>query len=495
MSGNGKMRVRFAPSPTGDPHVGNIRTAIFDWLLARQRGGDFIIRIEDTDQARAVDGAVEGMLDALRWIGLDWDEGPDVGGPHTPYRQSERLPIYADVAARLTRGGFAYECYCSEERLAALRDGGAKADGSSGYDRRCRNLSDYERRALAPSGAIPVVRFKMPLDGVTTINDMIRGEVRFENRLVDDFIMLKSDGFPTYHLAHMVDDHRMGITHVLRGEEWLPSAPRHLRLYDAVGWQPPKFAHLPIILAPDRSKLSKRNGAASLMDYRRMGYLPQTMFNFLSILGWSLDDKTELFTREELTRHFSIERVSKAGALLSADKLEWMNGHYIRAMSDGELADALLDFWGAYPPPEIASLPERELALQIAPLVRERLKTLSDAAPLTAFLFTDDIAYETAELVQRGMDAAGTARVLDAARDGLDALPAFQAEPMEALLRGMVKDLDVKAGQIFGALRVATTAQRVAPPLFPSMEALGKARTLRRIDAALDRLRASGQPD
>ncbi len=485
---NGKIRVRFAPSPTGDPHVGNIRTAIFDWLLARQQDGDFIIRIEDTDQGRAVEGAIDNIMDALRWLGIDWDEGPDIGGEHAPYQQSKRLPLYADIAAQLLRDGFAYECYCSPERLAAMRDARPKQDNSAGYDRRCRNLSTEERNALAKSGDTPVVRFKMPLDGVTTIQDLIRGDVRFENRLVDDFVMLKSDGFPTYHLAHMVDDHRMGITHVLRGEEWLPSAPRHMQLYSAVGWQPPKFAHLPIILAADRSKLSKRHGAASFLDYRKMGYLPQAMLNFLTILGWSLDDKTELFTEQELIRHFSIERVSKSGALFNTEKLVWMNGYYIRAMSADALADALLEYWQAFPPPEIPELPPRRLALQIAPLVQERLKTLSDAAPLVAFLFKDDIAYDTQDLIQRRMDATGTLHILQAAHTCLDALPSFAAEPMETALRQLVKDLAVRAGQVFGSLRVATTGQRIAPPLFQSMEVQGKERALHLISIAIERL-------
>ena len=481
-----KMRVRFAPSPTGEPHVGNIRTAVFDWLLARRHGGDFIVRIEDTDQKRAVDGTSEIIIEALKWLGIDWDEGPDVGGPHIPYRQSKRLVLYQATANRLLREGFAYKCYCSAELLDAARKTRPKGEG--GHDCHCRNLLDAERQALATNGDATAVRFKMPTDGTTTVNDLIRGEVVFENRLVDDFVMLKSDGFPTYHLAHIVDDYAMKITHVLRGEEWLPSAPRHLRLYEALGWQPPLFAHLPIILAPDRSKLSKRHGATSLLDYRRMGYLPHTLLNFLTLIGWSLDDKTELFTRDELIANFSIGRISKASAIFNTDKLDWMNGHYIREMSAADLADALLDFWAAYPPPEMPDLPDRGLALQIAPLVQERLKTLRDAAPLAAFLFKDEIEYDAADLVQRGMDAAGTRQSLAAARDGLAALPSFDADPIEALLRDMAKRRGMKAGQLFGALRVATTGQRVAPPLFQSMEVLGRERSLSLIDAAIERL-------
>ena len=314
---NSNFRVRFAPSPTGEPHVGNIRTAIFDWLLAKRHGGEFIVRIEDTDRARAVDGAVEVIIEAMKWLGLDWDEGPDVGGEYAPYKQSERLELYFEHAERLVEAGFAYKCYCSPERLDAVRKARSKQDNATGYDRRCRDLSQDKRACLEEElklqGARPVVRFRMPLEGTTTVDDLVRGEVTFENRLVDDFVMLKSDGFPTYHLAHLIDDHEMQITHVLRGEEWLPSVPRHLQLYKALGWEPPLFAHLPIILAPDRSKLSKRHGATSLLDYREMGYLPHTMVNFLTLLGWSLDDKTELFTLDSLIENFSIGRVSKQG--------------------------------------------------------------------------------------------------------------------------------------------------------------------------------------
>ena len=492
MSSN--FRVRFAPSPTGEPHVGNIRTAIFDWLLAQQRGGEFIVRVEDTDRARAVDGAVEVILEALKWLGLEWDEGPDVGGKYAPYKQSERLPLYTRHSDQLVDNGFAYRCYCSEERLDAVRKARSKQESASGYDRHCRNLTQEERDRLEGElnerGESPVVRFKMPLEGTTTVNDLVRGEVTFENRLVDDFVMLKSDGYPTYHLAHLVDDREMKITHVLRGEEWLPSVPRHLQLYKALGWEPPLFAHLPIILAPDRSKLSKRHGATSLLEYRELGYLPHTMVNFLTLLGWSLDDKTELFTTESLIESFTIERVSKSGAIFNNDKLDWMNGHYIREMSANELADALLDFWGAFPPPEIPTLPSRELTLQIAPMVQERLKTLRDAAPLVAFLFKESIEYETEELIQRRMDADATRACLEAAHESLSPLDPFDAETIETLLRGMVKELDVKAGQLFGTLRVATTGQRVAPPLFESLEVLGRDRTLELISAAHDRLEA-----
>ena len=482
------VRVRLPPSPTGDPHVGNIRTAIYNWLFARHHGGSFIIRVEDTDQARKVEGATEKLLESLRWLGLDWHEGPDVGGPYGPYYQSQRTELYQRVAGELLESGDAYRCYCSPERLDESRKEQARRKEHQGYDRRCRYLSEGERLEVASSGIVPVVRFMMPLEGVTTVHDLVRGKVSVENHLIDDFVMLKSDGFPTYHLGNVVDDHYMEITHVMRGEEWLPSTPRHIQLYRALAWEPPQFAHLPIILAPDRAKLSKRHGATSVLEYRQMGYLPEAMVNFLVLLGWSLDDKTEIISTQDLIRHFTIERVGKSGAVFSPDKLEWMNGYYIRQFSHERLADALLDYWRGYPPGEFSGLPDRAHLLKIVPLIQERLKTLADAAPLIPFFFVDEVDYDIEELVQKGMDAAMTKRGLEAALAGLSGLSSFDSDSIEDLLRPMAQELNVKAGQLFGALRVATTGLRVSPPLFETMEVLGKERTIESIKKAVARL-------
>ena len=485
-----QVRVRYPPSPTGEPHVGNIRTAIFNWLFARRHGGAFLIRIEDTDQSRKVEGAVEGQLAALSWLGIDWDEGPDIGGEYGPYVQSERLPLYRDAVDRLIESGGAYRCYCSTERLAEMRSTQARRKVSGGYDRRCRELTDEERSELERTGAGAVVRFRMPLEGTTAVTDLVRGDVTFENRLVDDFVMLKSDGFPTYHLANVVDDHLMRISHVMRAEEWLSSTPKHVRLYDALGWNGPAFAHLPIILAPDRAKLSKRHGAASVLDYRAGGYLPDAMVNFLTLLGWSFDDKTELFSRDELVSYFGIDRVGKAGAVFSRDKLDWMNGVYLRQMEPGSLADALRDYWRRFPPSELRELPGREYLLRIVPLIQERIKTLADVAPLIVFFFRDVVGYETEELVQRGMDLGRTREALEAALAALSGLDSFEAEPIEGALRALAAELGVKAGQIFGALRVATSGQRVAPPLFETLELLGRERTLASIESAVASLKS-----
>ena len=483
-----RVRVRYAPSPTGATHVGNVRTAIFTWLFARRNGGDFVVRVEDTDQNRNVEGSIEILLEALAWLGLDWDEGPDVGGPYGPYYQSQRLHLYVETADALVAGGHAYRCYCSADRLAELRRSRRQQDGSSGYDGHCRDLDTAERAVFERGGAPAVVRFRMPRQGTTTLEDMIHGEVTFENRLIDDFVMVRSNGFPTYHLANVVDDHHMRISHVMRGDDWLSSSPRHVRLYEALGWAAPRFAHLPMILAPDRTKLGKRHGAASVLEYREMGYLPQTMVNFLSLLGWSLDDRTDIISRADLVSNFSIERISKAGAVFNVEKLNWMNGAYIRTLSVEELADALLDYWRRFPPAEISELPDRRLVLAMAPLVQERLKELSEAAPRLAFFFRDAPSYDSADLVQKGMDEARTRRALESALDALEPLGTFDAATLEPPLRALAKELGVKAGQLFGSLRIATTGLRVAPPLFETMEVLGRERTLRDIRAAANSL-------
>ena len=482
------VRVRFAPSPTGGPHVGNIRTAIYDWLLARGSGGALVIRVEDTDQTRKVVGAIEELLDALSWLGISWDEGPDIGGPHEPYVQSERLDKYHDAIERLIGKGAAYRCYCTPERLSEMREQQQRKKGQIGYDSLCKTLSEDEREEREAAGLVSVVRFAMPSEGVIRLDDIVRGEVVFENGLVDDFVMLKGDGFPTYHLANVVDDHLMDITHVLRAEEWLPSAPRHLQIYRALGWDPPLYAHLPVILAPDRSKLSKRHGATSIMEYREQGYIAPALVNFLTLLGWSLDDKTEIMSAAELTKNFSLDRVSRSGALFDADKLAWMNGHYIREMDDDELADALLEYWARYPVDGIPGSPDRGVVVKIAPLVRERLKTLADAAPLVTFFFAQQVEYETGELVHRKMDEAGTRAALDGALAVLEAIQTFDTESIETALRALAEEQGIKVGLLLGSIRIATTGLKVSPPLFETLDILGRDRCLTAIGAAVARL-------
>jgi len=484
------VRVRFAPSPTGLPHVGNIRTALFNWLFARHSKGQFIVRIEDTDVARWVKGAIEAILESLHWLELDWDEGPEVGGEYGPYFQSQRLDIYRVIAQQLVKQGDAYLCYCSPERLEQMRAEQMRRKEPPGYDRRCRNLSARERVQLEIQGIIPVIRFKTPLDGETRFDDLIRGQVVFDNRNLDDFVLLKSDGYPTYHLANVVDDHLMEISHVLRADEWLASTPRHVLLYEALDYQPPLFAHLPMILGPDRSKLSKRHGAVSILDYREQGYPPEAVINFLALLGWSLDDRTEIISREQLVRDFSLERIAKTGAIFNIDKLNWMSGVYIRQFNAEEFLQRVLPFLEAGLPQGIKRPLSTEYVQQIAPLIQERITTLGEAAEYAEFFFVDELDYDPA-LLSADVTAEAALEALLAADKGLRRLDSFDASSLEGLLRPLASELGLKTGEFFGLLRVATTGRTAAPPLFQTMAILGKERCLKRIEAALRELRGS----
>ena len=482
------VRVRFAPSPTGLPHVGNIRTALFNWLFARHSKGQFIVRIEDTDVARWVKGAIEAILESLHWLELDWDEGPEVGGEYGPYFQSQRLDIYRVIAQQLVKQGDAYLCYCSPERLEQMRAEQMRRKVPPGYDRRCRNLSARERVQLEIQGIIPVIRFKTPLDGETRFDDLIRGQVVFDNRNLDDFVLLKSDGYPTYHLANVVDDRLMEISHVLRADEWLASTPRHVLLYEALDYQPPLFAHLPMILGPDRSKLSKRHGAVSILDYREQGYPPEAVVNFLALLGWSLDDRTEIISREQLVRHFSLERIAKTGAIFNIDKLNWMSGVYIRQLDAEEFLQRVLPFLEKDLDQGIKRPLSTEYVQQIAPLIQERITTLGEAAEYAEFFFVDELDYDPA-LLSADVTAEAALEALQAANKGLQDLDSFDASSLEGLLRPLASELGLKTGEFFGLLRVATTGRTAAPPLFQTMAILGRERCLQRIEAALRKLR------
>ncbi len=485
------VRVRFAPSPTGQPHIGNVRTALFNWLFARGRQGKFIVRIEDTDQTRLVPDAVEGILDGLRWLNIDWDEGPEVGGPYGPYYQSERLDLYQEAARGLMEGGHAYNCYCSPERLQEMRKQQMKEQKTPGYDRCCLNIPAQKLREYKDEGRVPVVRFKMPDPEEITVQDIIRGEVSWRSELLDDFVILKSDGFPTYHLANVLDDHDMEISHVLRAEEWLPSTPRHLMLYRALGLEPPLFGHLPMILGPDRSKLSKRHGATSILEYKEMGYLPEALTNFMALLGWSLDDRTEIMDRRTLVENFSLDRVVKSGAIFNREKLDWMNGVYFRNMSPEELTERILAYWEEVPASQIPRPLDRGYLMRIAPLIQERLKTLRDASGLTSFFFQSELVYEPQELVQKGMDLKTTSAALEQALSTIDSSVTFDAETLEERLRALGSELDLSGRQFFGLLRVATTGSKVSPPLFQTMEVLGRDRCSHRISKAIEALGAS----
>jgi glutamyl-tRNA synthetase len=478
------VRVRYAPSPTGSPHVGNIRTALFNWLYARHSGGKFIVRIEDTDQAREVDNGLELILESLRWLGLDWDEGPYVGGPFGPYRQSDRLPIYQQWADWLVERGHAYRCYCSPERLASVRADAQARGGPTGYDRHCRFLTDAERAEFAAQGLQPVVRLAVPLEGTVSYHDVIHGQVTFQNAGIDDQVLLKSDGFPTYHLAVVVDDHLMEINPIIRADEWVSSVPKHILLYNAFGWEIPEMVHVPMVLGTDRKKLSKRHGATSVVAFREDGYLPEAMINFLALLGWAYDDKTEIFSREDLVRLFSLEKLGHAPGIFSYEKLDWMNGDYIRRLSSEELADRSVPFVERL----LGSLDSRQRnqLRAIMPALRERIKKLSEVAGMVDFLFAEDLSYDAALLVSKGVDLATTNRALSVSAAALGSLPLWDAPSLDAALRSLAEELGLKPNTLFGALRVAITGRTVSPPLFETMAVLGRDASLARLQKARD---------
>ena len=487
------VRVRYAPSPTGDFHVGGARTALFNWLFARHHGGRFILRIEDTDRKRYNPQALRWLLDGLRYLELDWDEGPEVGGDYGPYVQTERLEIYREHCDRLLEAGAAYRCFCTPERLQELARQAQQRGERGGYDRACRGLDAEEAARRAEAGEPHVVRFKMPLEGETTVHDAIRGDITFQNSVLQDTVLMKSDGIPTYHLANVVDDHLMEISHVLRGDEWVNSLPLHMHLYRAFGWEPPAMAHLPLILNPTgKGKMSKREERAPdgsvrpvfVRTFQELGYLPEALINFLALLGWSYDDKTEIMSRAELIERFTLERVQASPAVWNYDKLDHMNGYYIRQLAPEDLAGRLIPFfekagWKA----------DREKVLQIVPLIRERIKRLSDAVAVADFFFLEKLPpYDAAELIPKKGDAAMALAALERAREALEKVE-FTRGAIETALRSEAEKLGVKAGQMFHPIRVAISGRKVSPPLFESLEVLGKETSLERIDEAIAKLR------
>jgi glutamyl-tRNA synthetase len=433
---------------------------------------------------------VEAIMDGLKWLGVDWDEGPDTGGPYGPYFQSERLALYYKAAEKLIADGHAYHCYCSTERLDLMRQMQTQRKQPPGYDRHCRSLDPKEKAQREAEGVTPVVRFKMPLTGQTSFHDLIWGDVTFDNRLLDDFVLLKSDGFPTYHLANVVDDHEMRMSHVIRAEEWLSSTPRHVLLYGALGYQPPRFAHLPLLIGSDRAKLSKRHGSVHVGEYHSDGYLPEAMMNYLAILGWSLDDKTELFSRQELVEQFSLDRVGKTAAIFNPDKLGWINGVYLRKLSpDGFLGHAM-PFLERDLPADVPRPLSADRVRDVLPLVQERVRMLKEVAPLTRYFFTDVIDYDPRLLIGNDTTAEVTIRALSVARGKLANQNPFDAQSLEQMLRPLAAEMGVKTGQLFGALRTAVSGETATPPLFQMMAVLGRDVTLKRVDAAIAKLGA-----
>ncbi len=485
-----EVRVRFAPSPTGLPHIGNIRTALFNWLFARHHGGKFIVRVEDTDQARLVPGSIEAMLDGLRWLNIDWDEGPEVGGPYGPYYQSERLQIYHDLAGKLVTQGNAYHCYCSQKLPSQDSQEQRDRRVSASADCKCRDLTPGEIGKLSKGQESKVVRFAMPKEGITRVNDLIRGAVEWRNETLNDFIIMKSDGFPTYHLAVVADDKLMEISHVMRAEEWLPSTPRHLQLCEALGYEPPKYAHLPMIMGSDRAKLSKRHGATAIGEYKDNGFLPEALTNFMVLLGWALDDKTDVVSTQTVIENFTLDRVTKSSAIFDQEKLLWMNGMYIRELTAEQLAGRMTPFLERDLSEDMLPV-DQEYLQQIAPLLQERIKSLEESANITSYFFKADEEFDTGTLVQKGMDRDSTLSALKAALDDLSATDDFHQEKLEEMLNATGERLELSRRQFFGVLRTAATGRSVSPPLFEMLEVLGKDRIVSRIKNAVDRFSAA----
>lgn len=473
------IRTRFAPSPTGYLHVGGLRTALYCYLLAKKNNGKFLLRIEDTDQARTVPGAIDNIIDTLKWAGLDYDEGPKKGGDCGPYIQSERLDLYKKHALELIDKNHAYYCFCTQERIARVREIQIAAKQPPAYDKLCRNLSPQEVEKRLQSGEPHVIRMKIPLEGECVFSDLIREQVTIAHKVVDDQVIIKTDGFPTYHLAVVVDDHYMNISHVIRGEEWLPSTPKHLLLYQYFGWQAPLFAHLPLLLNPDKSKLSKRQGDVAVEDYRAKGYLKEALLNFIALLGWNPGDTREIFSLEELVQEFSLERVNKSGAVFNIEKLNWLNEQHIHKSSDDELLSfikPLMQDRG------FTDFPD-EYVKQVIALTKERVTILHDFVVKSGYFFADPTNFDE-QGKAKNWDSE-TVKHLHALANSFTKLSTFDATSIEQALRNQAQELNVGAGKLIHPLRLALTGVSQGPSLFHLVEVLGKEVTLRRLNYAI----------
>lgn len=471
-------RVRIAPSPTGDPHIGTAYIALFNYVFAKQHGGKFIVRIEDTDQTRYRKDSEGMILDALRWFGIVWDEGPDIGGPHGPYKQSQRLPLYKEHADMLVKSGHAYRCFCTTERLAHLREQQTAAKLPPGYDRHCRALKPDEAERKMAEGLNHVVRFKVPLSGVTEFHDVPRGTVHFENTKLDDLVLLKADGFPTYHLASVVDDKAMAITHVIRGEEWVSSTPKHVLLYQAFGWTPPTFIHLNLLRNPDKSKISKRKNPTSILYYKRKGIVPEALRNFLALMGWNPGDDKEIFSTPEMMSKFSWDRFNLGGPVFDINKLVWMNGQYLKNKPDQEWLDILRkDFFSD------------EYLLKIIPLVKEKVAAFEEFFPSSATFFGGDYQYDNAPLVPKGRSAKETAGWISDVLDQLELIDAWTVDGIKSVIEAYLNAKQLKTKELYMALRVAVSGGPISPPLFETFQVLGKEMSRRRMRLAIDHLK------
>ncbi len=482
-------RVRFAPSPTGHMHLGSARTALYDFLLARKTGGQFILRIEDTDQKRYVEGAEKELLDGLQWLGLDWDEGPDKGGEFGPYRQSERKEIYQKYARQLVESGNAFYCFCTPERLKSVREEQINNKVQAKYDGTCRNIPLAEADQRIKNGEPYVVRFKTPKEGTTVVRDLLRGEIVVDNCTLDDYIIVKSDGLALYHLAAPVDDHLMKITHVLRGSEWLPTFPLHSLIHKAFGWEEPVWVHLSVFLKPSgKGKMSKREAqdlakdgkSIFIKDLRELGYLPEAVINWIALMGWSFDDHTEFFTLEDLIDKFSLEKLNPSPAAINFSKFDHFNGLHIRNLSIKDLALRIHPFFV-----EEGINPGMEVLEKITPIIQERLQTLDDAPELAGFMFDEEITVNKDDLIAKKTTQEESLSILKEIYEVISQIPEINHEVAEPPMRDLVEKLGYKPGQVFGILRVAVTGRAVSPPLFETMEIIGRDKVISRLQDAI----------
>lgn len=476
-----KVRTRIAPSPTGAPHIGTAYIALFNYAFAKHHGGDFLLRIEDTDQARSTAASEQAILEALRWLGLGWDEGPDVGGDKGPYRQSERTALYREHAARLVEAGHAYTCFCSTDRLQALRAQQEAEKVSIGYDGHCAGLSKDEVQARVAAGESHVIRLRTPREGVCVVPDALRGEIQIDWSTVDDQVLLKADGFPTYHLANVVDDHLMDISHVMRGEEWIPSAPKHLQLYAAFGWDPPVLAHVPLLRNPDKSKLSKRKNPTGILYYRQAGFLPEALRNYLGLMAYRPAGEEEVFDLATMVAGFDLDRIHLGGPVFDVQKLTAFNGQYIRALSSAELLQRIQD-WKLNP----------ETLLPVVEMAQPRLDTLGDFVPMTAYLFTGGVALDAGMLQQSFSSPERIAALVQIGQWEFEQVEDWCADQVRAVFMRMAEAEQIKFKKLLGIFFVVISGRRVALPLFEAMAGLGKEICLRRMHHALAVLQEAG---
>jgi len=486
-----KVRVRFAPSPTGSLHIGGARTALFNLLFARHNNGTFVLRIEDTDTERSTEESAQQIVRALRWLGLDWDEGPEKGGKYGPYFQSERWDIYKKEAERLLKEGKAYYCYCTPEELAERREAARKAGKPPRYDGRCRNLTAEERAKFEAEGRKPVIRLKVPQEGQTVVHDLIRGEVVFDNlSALDDFIIVKSNGIPTYNFACVVDDYAMELTHIIRAEEHLSNTPKQIQVYKALGYAPPQFAHVPMILAPDRSKLSKRHGATSVEEFRDQGYLAEAIVNYLTLLGWSPEGTEEIFDMQKAIKEFTLERVNKTAAIYDVKKLTWINAHYLRELDLDYITKQVIPFMIKK---EIITEEESKAQYDyikgVIEISRDRAKTLDELADNIAFFFKDVTAYEE-KGVRKHFKKPNAAELLEKGADALEKVEKFDHDNTEQAFRNLTDSMGVKAAELIHPTRLAITGKTVGPGLFEIIVQLGKQKTVERMRKAAEWIKA-----